>query len=48
MNRQTSFLLGACVKAFVGTNPTGELITSGLSVIREEPAAAPPGLPRIR
>ena len=36
MNRQTSFLLGACVKAFVGTNPTGELITSGLLVIRSE------------
>jgi hypothetical protein len=27
------------IRAFVGTNPTGELITSGLPVIREEPVA---------
>jgi hypothetical protein len=31
-------LVGHCWLAFVGTNPTGELITSGLSVIHAESA----------
>jgi hypothetical protein len=43
-SRQVGFspAIGRSIQALLGTNPTGELITSGLPVIHSESAAARP------